>query len=180
MNCVISRKLDQNWPHFVVKLLFDKQFYDKDSITDVVSTLKCQLLSLFSLQFPHPWCFSKLKLHLTHLCGNFTRKIYAVRAKSWFIFGKYSNNLKSFASFVSLCLRSFHCFAVRSSAHGGKIIIFERFHCSLTNIIQFNWQLVKIIRKIEICLIWANFCELVHFSDILCKSVKFHFYAPRF
>ena len=34
-------------------------------------------------------------------------------------------------------LRSFPCFAVRSSsAHEGKIIIFERFHCSLTKIIQ--------------------------------------------
>ena len=32
-------------------------------------------------------------------------------------------------------LRSFHCFAVcSSSAHEGKIIVFERFHCSLTNI----------------------------------------------
>ena len=38
-----------------------------------------------------------------------------------------------------------------SSAHEGKIIIFERFHCSLTKIIQLNCQLVKLIGKIEIC-----------------------------
>ena len=36
-------------------------------------------------------------------------------------------------------LRSFPCFAVQSSsAHEDKIIISERFHCSLTNIIQLN------------------------------------------
>ena len=44
------------------------------------------------------------------------------------------------------------CFAVRSSsAHEGKIIIFKRFHCSLTKIIQLNRQLVKLIGKIEMC-----------------------------
>ena len=46
-----------------------------------------------------------------------------------------------------------------SSARERKIIIFERFHCSLENIIQLNWQLVKLIRKIEICSIWVNFCK---------------------
>ena len=36
-------------------------------------------------------------------------------------------------------LRSLHRFAVRnSSAHGGKIIIFEIFQCSLTKTIQLN------------------------------------------
>ena len=36
-------------------------------------------------------------------------------------------------------LRSFHRFAVRSSsAHEGKIIIFERFQCFLTKTIQLN------------------------------------------
>ena len=36
-------------------------------------------------------------------------------------------------------LRSFYRFAVRSSsAHEGKIIIFERFKCSLTKTIQLN------------------------------------------
>ena len=35
------------------------------------------------------------------------------------------------------------CFAVHSSSvHEGKIIIFERFHSSLTKIIQLNCQLV--------------------------------------
>ena len=49
-------------------------------------------------------------------------------------------------------LRSFSCFAVRSSsAHEGKITILERFRCSLTKIIQLNWELVKLIGKIEIC-----------------------------
>ena len=42
---------------------------------------------------------------------------------------------------------SFHCFAVRSSsAHEGKIIIFDRFYCSLTKLCR-----VKLIGKIEIC-----------------------------
>ena len=60
----------------------------------------------------------------------------------------------------TVTLRSFPCFSVRSSsAHEGKIIIFERFQCSLTNIIQLNWHLVKLIGKIEICLIEANFCK---------------------
>ena len=45
------------------------------------------------------------------------------------------------------------------SAHEGKIVIFEKFHCSLTNIIWLNWHLVKLIRKIEICSISANFCK---------------------
>ena len=36
-------------------------------------------------------------------------------------------------------LRSFPCFAVRNfSVHEGKIVIFERFYCSFTNIIQLN------------------------------------------
>ena len=40
---------------------------------------------------------------------------------------------------VTLSLRSFHRFAVRSSsAHEGKIIIFEKFQCSLTKTIQLN------------------------------------------
>ena len=30
------------------------------------------------------------------------------------------------------------CFTVCRSAHEGQIIIFERFHCSLTNIVQLN------------------------------------------
>ena len=55
-------------------------------------------------------------------------------------------------------LRSFPYFAVRSSsAHEGKIIIFERFHCSLTKIIQLIWELVKLIGKFETCSIQANF-----------------------
>ena len=38
-----------------------------------------------------------------------------------------------------LALRSFPCFAVRSSsAHEGKIITFDRFHCSMTKNIQLN------------------------------------------
>ena len=54
--------------------------------------------------------------------------------------------------------RSFHCFTVRSSsALEDKIIIFERFHCSLTKIIQLNYQLITLIGKIEICSIWVNF-----------------------
>ena len=52
---------------------------------------------------------------------------------------------------VRLCLRSFPCFAVRSSsAHEGNIIL-EIFRCSLTKIIQLNCQLVKLIGKFEIC-----------------------------
>ena len=48
-------------------------------------------------------------------------------------------------------LRSFPRFALcSSSAHTGKIIIFERFQCSLTSVIQSNWHLVKLIGKIEI------------------------------
>ena len=51
-----------------------------------------------------------------------------------------------------LHLRSFHRFAVRSSsAHEGKIIIFERFQCSLTKTIEVNWQLEKLIGQIKIC-----------------------------
>ena len=43
-------------------------------------------------------------------------------------------------------------FAVRSSsAHEGKIIILERFNCSLTSILQLKGQLIKLIGNIEIC-----------------------------
>ena len=42
---------------------------------------------------------------------------------------------------------SFHCFAVRSSsAHEDKIIIFDKFYCSLTKLCK-----IKLIGKIEIC-----------------------------
>ena len=56
-------------------------------------------------------------------------------------------------------LRWFSCSAVRSSsAHEGKIIVFERFHCSLKSI-QLNWELVKLVGKFEICSVFANFCK---------------------
>ena len=35
--------------------------------------------------------------------------------------------------------------------HECKIIIFKRFHCSLTTIIQLGWQLVNLVGNIEIC-----------------------------
>ena len=36
-------------------------------------------------------------------------------------------------------LRSLPCFAVRNScAHGRKVVIFKRFHCSLTKLIQLS------------------------------------------
>ena len=65
----------------------------------------------------------------------------------------------------------------------GKIIILERFCCSLTKIIQLNCKLVKLIGKIEICSLLANFCKLapgplgkwaknVHFSDNLHNIPK--------
>ena len=41
----------------------------------------------------------------------------------------------------------------------GKIIIFERFQCFLTKTIQLNCQVLKLIGKIEICSILANFCK---------------------
>ena len=45
------------------------------------------------------------------------------------------------ALWLKVGLRYFPCFAVRSSsAHEGKIIIFERFHCPFTKITQLNWQ----------------------------------------
>ena len=60
----------------------------------------------------------------------------------------------------NLNFRSFPCFAVRSfSAHKSKVIIFKRFHCSLTKIRQLNWQLVKLIGKLQISSIWTNFCK---------------------
>ena len=59
------------------------------------------------------------------------------------------NDFKFHPNWFLVGLRSFPCFAVRSSsAHGGKIVFFERFHCSLTKVIQLNWQLEKINRKI--------------------------------
>ena len=70
---------------------------------------------------------------------------------TFFPFGLFINILftkkmhdESFCFIVSLphfaqLLRSFYRFAVRSSsAHEGKIIIFERFQCSLTKTIQLN------------------------------------------
>ena len=43
------------------------------------------------------------------------------------------------------CLKSFLCFAVRSSsAHEGKIVIFDKLHCSLTKIMQFKLIIGKI------------------------------------
>ena len=58
-------------------------------------------------------------------------------------------------------LRSFPRFALHSSsANEDKIIIFDRFQCSLANIIQLNRHLVKLIGKIEICSIQANLCKL--------------------
>ena len=73
-------------------------------------------------------------------------------------------------------LRPFPCFAVRSSsAHEGKLIIFERFHCSLTKTIELNWKLVKLIGKFEICSIEPTFVKLApvsHFSDLLHNISK--------
>ena len=56
----------------------------------------------------------------------------------------YTFDCSSFRSYKLVCKdsvfsRSFHRIAVRSSSvHEGKIIIFERFQCSLTKTIQLN------------------------------------------
>ena len=92
------------------------------------------LLQVMSMAFMFSLAYSLVFFIL------FKEQVCKFRQESVDIFIVYFSiiSLQMIYLFVIL-LRSFPCFAVRSSsAHEVKIKIFERFQCSLTNIIQLN------------------------------------------
>ena len=107
----------------------------------------------------HELCRNRVDLFLLGMIKNRGRN-FAGRKSFKPVSYNTSNYVQCACTKNETSLRSFHRFAVRgSSAHEGKIIIFERFQCSLSKTIQLNRQLVKLIGKIEICSISANFCK---------------------
>ena len=67
------------------------------------------------------------------------RSAAGLLSEEWHFLAKGSVYCRSINILPGSLLRSFPCFAVRSSSvQEGKIIIFERFHCSLIKIVQLN------------------------------------------